>query len=239
MISIKTSRLYSKVEYNKPSLFFSTMDYYNTLFTSNNPKDILKFYSLFEDSESLINWMKERPWGYHNIIEVQGNKEIIVVIPTADYNGEYAKRCREVIFKGLHIIFVESGNYHDPYFNYAKNANFGVKKAIEYNPKWIIISNDDMYKIDDVDILKKQLASIDSNSIGVVYAYPTNYHSYKVYLSRFTFLSKLFFFIRNKYIKSRLKLHYLYDKKYGISLQVHGSSTITKLLYKKNFVLMN
>ena len=35
--------------------------------------------------------MKERPKGIANIHEVEGNKDIIVVIPTADYNGKYAK----------------------------------------------------------------------------------------------------------------------------------------------------
>ncbi|MEM3860085.1 MAG: hypothetical protein QW478_11905 [Candidatus Micrarchaeaceae archaeon] len=83
--------------------------------------------------------MKERPKGRAEIIEVEGDKEIIVVIPTADFNGKYAKECRENIFKGLHIIFVESGFPKDPYFNYAHNCNVGIKKAMEYNPKWIVV----------------------------------------------------------------------------------------------------
>ncbi|MDA8054574.1 MAG: hypothetical protein M0Z77_02840 [Thermoplasmatales archaeon] len=110
--------------------------------------------------EELIEWMKERPRGRAEIIEVEGDKEIIVVIPTADFDGKYAKKCRENIFKGLHIIFVESGSPKDPYFNYAHNCNNGIKRALEYNPKWIVISNDDMIKVDDVDILKKELMGL-------------------------------------------------------------------------------
>jgi len=52
--------------------------------------------------------MKERPKGVPWIREVSDQKDIIVVIPTANFNGKYANECKENIFKGLHIIFVES-----------------------------------------------------------------------------------------------------------------------------------
>lgn len=111
--------------------------------SSNNPS----FYNGFENREQLIQWMRERPKGVANIYEVEGDSDIIVVIPTADFNGKYARECRNNIFNGLHIIFVESGEVPDPYFNYAHNCNVGVKKAMEYNPKWVVVSNDDMVKL--------------------------------------------------------------------------------------------
>jgi hypothetical protein len=116
--------------------------------------------------------------GNYKIVEF--NKEendIIVVIPTIDVNGKFAKTCREEIFKGLHIIFVESGigNY---YFNYAHNCNAGIKKAMEYKPKWIVLSNDDMYKIDDVDVLVKELSKLDPEKIDSVFTNESPYHSY-------------------------------------------------------------
>jgi len=52
--------------------------------------------------------MKERPKVHYDIIEVEGNKDIIVVIPTADFNEKFAKACRDDIFKGLHMIFMQS-----------------------------------------------------------------------------------------------------------------------------------
>ena len=61
----------------------------------------MEFYKSFENREQLIRWMRERPKGVANIREVEGGKEIIVVIPTADFNGKYARECRENIFKGL------------------------------------------------------------------------------------------------------------------------------------------
>ena len=90
--------------------FLSLVDYRNNLFTSNNPDGIMKFYESFQTRDDLIGWMKERPKGAAYIREVEGTKDVIVVIPTADLNGKYAKECRDNIFKGLHIIF-EGASY--------------------------------------------------------------------------------------------------------------------------------
>ena len=84
------------------------MDYRNNYFTSNDPDKIIEFYNSFGNRDQLIQWMRERPKGIANIHEVDGDRDVIVVIPTADFNGRYAKECRENIFKGLHIIFVEN-----------------------------------------------------------------------------------------------------------------------------------
>jgi len=152
---------------NNDKIFFTLMDYLNNLFTSNDSEDILRFYDYFENRDQLIKWMRERPKGNYRIVEFNKDEnDIIVVIPTMDVNGKFAKTCRYEIFKGLHIIFVESGigNY---YFNYAHNCNAGIKKALEYNPKWIIISNDDMYKIDDVEVLIKELNKIKNTEINI------------------------------------------------------------------------
>lgn len=102
--------------------------------------------------EEVIKELKEIRY-YPELKEIQGDKYAIVVIPTKDINGEYARMDLE-IFKGLHIIFVVNklGT-----FNYAQAVNHGVEKALSYNPKWVIISNDDMYKVDDIDKLVKEL----------------------------------------------------------------------------------
>ena len=44
-----------------------------------------------------------------------------------------------------------------------------------YQPKWIIVSNDDMYKIDEVKLLKTELAQIENADI--VYTAESTYHS--------------------------------------------------------------
>jgi len=161
----------------KEELFFSLMDYRNNLFTSNDPKKIIEFYDGFENCDELVEWMRERPKGASYIHEVEGDKDIIVVIPTADFNGKYARECRENIFKGLHMIFVESGEIPDPYFNVAYNVNVGIKRALKYNPKWIVLSADDMYKIDEIENLRENLNGLDNPNVDVVFTAPSKYHS--------------------------------------------------------------
>ncbi|MEM4068174.1 MAG: hypothetical protein QXV17_15085 [Candidatus Micrarchaeaceae archaeon] len=61
-------------------LFFSLVDYHNTFFMSNDPEKIIEFYNHFKTRDELIKWMKEGPKGVNYIFEVEGNKDIIVVI---------------------------------------------------------------------------------------------------------------------------------------------------------------
>ena len=174
---LKHSRRCCPLDKSKVPIFFSLIDYRNNYFTSNDPKKILEFYDGFDNRDQLIQWMRERPTGVATIHEVEGNKDIIVVIPTADFNGQYAKECRDNIFKGLHIVFVESAEIPDPYFNGAHNVNVGIRKAMGYNPKWVVFSGDDMYKIDEVTKLINVLSKLNSDEIDCVLTKKSLYHS--------------------------------------------------------------
>ncbi len=237
-----TNDIISGLSMNDPEDLFSLVDYRNSRFTSSDPDKIIEFYDSFKDRDDLIEWMKERPKGVANIHEVNGNKEIIVVIPTADFNGEYAKGCRENIFKGLHMIFVESGGRGDFYFNYAFNCNVGIKKAMEYNPKWIIVSNDDMERIDDTDVILNQLSEIDQQKIMVVFTEPTIYHSYPISVGKkrlvITDFALLFYGLRHKSerdfnlenrIKRRFKVKWIKGP---------GNRLLSKVLLKNSRVFL-
>jgi len=206
---IHNGNLKSPLNIESLKISFNLIGYRNDLFTSDNPEDIIEFYNTFKSKESLIKWMKERPKGVTYINEVDGRKDIIVVIPTANVNGKYAKACRDEIFKGLHIIFVESGEVKDPYFNVAHASNVGFKKALEYDPKWIIFSNDDMYKIDDVSVLIEELNKINPATVDVVFAdsYPCFHHSYERVLgtkrSIYDFASSFYHLFLNKQNKPK------------------------------------
>ena len=163
------SRLRCPIGYVEEEFFFSLVDYRNNYFTSNDPNKIIEFYNDFQNRDQLIQWMKERPRGVSNIIEIDGNKDIVVVIPTADFNGKYAKECRDNIFNGLHIVFIESGGRGDFYFNFAHNVNVGIRKAMEYNPKWVVVSNDDMIKSDPMCKIKDQLLALDNEKYDAVF----------------------------------------------------------------------
>ena len=177
---------------------FSLVDYRNQYFISRDYDKILEFYSGFESREQLIEWMKARPKGSNVIHEIEGDKEVIVVIPTSNINGEYAKECRDNIFKGLHIVFVESGKGNF-YFNYAQNCNAGIRKAMEHRPKWIIVSNDDVKKIDEIHILKKCLNNLDEKRIDAVFTResPDGYHSMKRYLGAPSILGNIYYKVGN------------------------------------------
>ena len=177
-------RLYCLIEGRFHEIFFSLVDYRNSYFTSNNSDKIIEFYEGFENRNQLILWMTERPKGVANIYEVNGKRDIIVVIPTADFNGSYANECRENIYKGLHIIFVESGGKLDFYFNIAHNINVGLKKAIEYDPQWIIFSGDDMKKIDKIEKIERELQNIDNKTIDSVFTNPSPYHSTPMFIGK-------------------------------------------------------
>ena len=178
----------------RTELFFSLAGFHNDMFTSNDPEKIIEFLNGFSNRESLVQWMKDRPKGRPYIHEVEGEKKVIVVIPTADFNGKFAKECRENVFKGLHIVFVESGAPADFYFNFSHYVNAGIKKAMEYNPNWIVVAGDDMRKIDDPEILVEALSKIDPLQVQVVFtkSSPDRYHSKPAYFGRPNFLGKMY-----------------------------------------------
>ena len=164
------------VKDDKFMLLPSLVDYKNSMYMSEDPLQIIEFYRSFNDADSLIKWMKERPKGATYLHEVPGNNDIIVIIPTADATGDKAKTMKEAVFKGLHLIFVESGEYPDQYFNYANSCNAGIARALEYDPEWIIISNDDMYPMDDIGVLTSELSKVPDD-VNIVYTKPSQYHS--------------------------------------------------------------
>ena len=138
------------------------LDELNKLFTSKNVEDVIKFYDHFDTAEQLIEWMRKRPSAPMKIYEVEGDKDIVVVIPTANHEGELAKNCANNIFKGQQIIFVESKG---PFFNYARSCNYGLKHALKYNPKWIVLSNDDVISADSFNKLANELQKSNYNEV--------------------------------------------------------------------------
>ena len=214
------------------------VDELNRLYNSRDPNDIIKFYDHFNTPEELIEWSRNRPHGRAKIYTVKGDTDIVVVIPTADRHGEYAKNCEKEIFKGQQIVFVESGGRDDPYFNYARNCNMGLRYALRYKPRWIVLSNDDMYKIDDISKLKTSLKHIENkkNDSVLIRPEPDNYHSIPVSLVRRTKISKLYRSIS----KSRRIIERILDK-FNVSYSIipRGGSVklhILRLIYEPSLL---
>ena len=232
-LRLRNNRLYCSIDKSYVDIFFSLVDYRNNYFTCNDPEKIIEFYNGFENRDQLIQWMRERPKGVHTIHEVEGDKDIIVVIPTADFNGKFAKECRENIFNGLHIVFVESGvgNY---YFNYAHNCNVGIKKAMEYDPKWVVVSNDDMVKISSVSDLRKILEKLNHNEQMVIYARESSYHSRLQIVGKLSFLSYIYYIT-----KSSRKLRWRLKRKFDARCETLSDTLVSKFFSTKRIKIRN
>ncbi len=213
-------------------IFFSLVDYRNNYFTSDDPTKIIEFYDGFDNRNQLIKWMQERPKGIANIHEVDGDKDIIVVIPTADFNGKYAKECRDNIFKGLHMIFVQSAKAPDLYFNYAHNCNVGIRKAMEYGPKWVIVSNDDMYKMDNIGKLINTLDKLDNRTVSAVFAHPSSYHSKSEILGEVNLFAHIYY-LRNKYSRTLSNL----KKRFEIKIATASNKALLKIFFRRYITL--
>jgi hypothetical protein len=233
--NLKTLGLSSPLNKADENLYFSLVDYRNNYFTNNDPASIIEFYNGFGNRDQLIQWMRERPKGVPIVREVEGDKEIIVVIPTADFNGVYARECRENIFRGLHIVFVGSGGKADFYFNFAHYVNFGIKKAMEYNPKWVVFSSDDMVKIDTIKVLQEQLLALDNKRYDVIFTEPSKYHSSLENISKPNFLYFLYYKITNKHCgRAAINLY----KKFEIRYLMSPVSGKFSKLFKKGYLYL-
>lgn len=194
------------------------------LFISKNPKDVLDFYEHFNNVEQLINWMRNRPTAKINIIECDGDTDIVVVVLTANHTSEYALNSYN-LYAGQKIIFVESNG---PYFNYAKSANRGLSYALQFRPEWIILSNDDNFKIDDISKLKKELNQIKKLESKVVLANGFPPHYISSYLSRGKFLLNFYRNMRSIETREEQKIINKFSVNLYYSLYV---SRLSRILY--------
>jgi len=208
----------------------------NELLMSHSATDILKFYSEFNDQEQLVHWMMMRSSAPAEIYQINGEGEIVVVIPTMSHKSKNSEKIANVLFKEIPIIFVESGS-DSRLFNYARNCNLGIKAALEYEPKWIIISNDDMQMIDEPRILVNSLSHLKAryDNISAVYASPSSYHSYPIFLGYPNLLRHFYFYLRNKETRTQVVL----ERKFGIDIVVQYFGKLQRNLFTTYTTIMN
>jgi len=144
----------------------------------------------------------------------------------------------------LHMIFVESGEIPDPYFNYAHNCNLGIKKAMEYNPKWIVLSNDDMVKEDAIERLSSILLKLNNEEEIVVHTLKSGkYHSRDALISTRTIRRKIVLSMMGKLERIRMSLESRFDVKYivGSSLGFYRFlySPILRVEYPGSFTIIS
>ena len=192
--------------------------------------------------------MQNRKRAEPNLVEYNKDKDnyAVVVIPTIDADDAWAMADR-VIFKDLHILFVENeGKKPNEYFNYAYSVNQGVKRALKYNPKWIIISNDDMVKEEDISKLIAELKQ--SENYDTLFFPKTNTYSSGVGLYKPLFQN--IFRLRSKWRRVYANIYKKFQIEYEL-LDVKNRGFIYKnLIYKPisiisinhhqgNFIVLN
>ncbi len=119
------------------------------LYSSNKYEDIRIFYECLNNVEEWINFSKNRPKADVKIYElnIEFDKNVIVVVPTKDISK--TKGRIQSNFSSYFVIVVESSGQ---YFNFARSMNLGISKALNYNPYWVVLANDDLDWIGDHDL---------------------------------------------------------------------------------------
>ena len=127
-------------------------DSFSDPYYGKDPQAIMKFYYNFKTQEDLVEWMRTRPMEAKcNVVELDGDTDIVVIVITLDSGNDLSKECKR-IFEGQKMIFFESANHlHDRNFKYARVGNEALQYALKYNPKWIIISNDEPIAIAPIE----------------------------------------------------------------------------------------
>lgn len=200
------------------------------LYNGSTVREVMKFYDYFQNADDLLHWVKSRKKGKAVIHEIGGNEEIVVVVPTMDIESVNSTNIAQEIFKGLKMVFVESGQ-DSTLFNYSRSCNIGFKRALKYNPDWIILSNDDMYMIDRVEVLKEGLKKIDPDAVKTVFTNPEGrYHSYLTGIGLTTRLRDTFLRADGKVGRMQLKL----ESKFGIKIVPAYTTLPRRLLTTKN-----
>lgn len=149
---------------------------FNDEFMSSDAREVARFYDHFSSAEELIAWMRGRPASSPVLREVPGSRDVVVVVPTAQADGPMAQHCRDKVFAGLQLLFLESPHRPDPYFNFGHYVDCGIARALEFHPRWIVVSGDDVRRVDPPEVLGAGLAALDPTKYDGVFTDPPGYY---------------------------------------------------------------
>ena len=142
------------------------------------------------------------------------------------------------------MVFVESGGRGDFYFNYAHNCNVGIKRAMEYNPKWVVVSNDDMIKEEPIERLSSNLLKLDNKEEIIVHTLKNGkYHSRDALISTRSIRRKIVLNMMGKIermgmnIESRLEIRYIVGSTLAFYRFIY--KPILRVKYSGSFTIMS
>ncbi|MEM3265562.1 MAG: hypothetical protein QXH07_06370 [Thermoplasmata archaeon] len=212
----------------------SKTEHYNTVKPNfwGNEKEVLKFYDQFQNAKSLIRWLKSvKKMEPKIIIKKSKNTNVIAVIPTMR-----RENIRHISNKYKFTIVFAVNSGKSGHFNYAHSVNCAIKEALNYNPKWIVVANDDIKDVGDTEALYKILANINNRDFDVVFPhYLSRYpYSHNFKLVKYRFYTGLFF----KLFRKKSYLTYKIHKKYGVKIIPRLDSFREKIVFRtvKRFI---
>lgn len=199
------------------------------LYGSRSYEDALTFYNSFDAPSELIKWMRERETLKVEIVKENNfSSDIVIVVPTRDYGSKLAMYCRNTLFKGFNIIFVLGNGKH---FNFSHSVNEGIREALKYEPKWIIVSNDDMEMIDPPNKLRNELSKYSPEDFRVLHAQGPGFHSKPLKLGPRSMAASLLYLSENN--KRLLKIEESLRERMGEILIVDNYTLKHRFFTKK------
>ena len=147
--------------------------------SSKNPSELSDFFQEIRMPDEIERFMSGRQRNEVNIeiYSKSRDESIILVVPTQDYEGKNATAMKNA-FPDKTIVFVESSG---KFFNYAHSCNSGIQKALEFEPEWIIISNDDI----NLDNFPEALFKSITNKKDAYFLLPANAGTVSIIINNF------------------------------------------------------
>ncbi len=119
-----------------------------TLYSSPSPQENLAFYFRMESVEEMLSFFRgrARPEVRIAVYERRGSDGLVVVAPTENIDS-FLARGVTASYPESTIILVES---RGPYFNFSYAMNLGIREALERNPQYVLLTNDDVWPLGQI-----------------------------------------------------------------------------------------
>jgi|GEM_PF-4819586 hypothetical protein len=124
-----------KGELRMMSDFMKRMD---TIFYQQSFDAVSEFFSSFSSETEIIEWMRKRKKQDPVISEAEGEDDIIAVIPGNNHTEMMGSTSNKDLFTGFRKIYSGTGSGRP---NFPICVNEGIKRALKYEPEWIVISS--------------------------------------------------------------------------------------------------
>ena len=138
-------------------------EFLKNLYYHGTVSDLTVFYNHFHSIEELLEFFRSLPKGPVHLhqFNVADSVNVICVVPTPDVKDENTVK----FIKGMSPISIVAVESSGPFFNFAHSMNIGIEEALKKQPKWIILSNNDISPATSTSNLIRVLETDSDNDI--------------------------------------------------------------------------